>query len=129
MVKHRRFSDKQKSPSVEQDQNIEPIDHESNKTPSSLDLKSKILSFSKYAYIVIIAALLSGVFTPLTMGVEYEIVIFGILSLFLGLGGGILIYLGTTSKKFSTLMIGGGLATITASLIIIYEISENSLFV
>ena len=129
MTKHKRWSDKPKSEKPSMGEEIHKTEQETSVQKEPSDIKSKILSFSKYVYIAAIASLLSGVFPPLTLGVEVENVIFGILTLFLGLGGGVLIYLGATSDKFSTLMICAGLATITASLIIIYELAENSLFV
>ena len=66
---------------------------------TSLDLKSILLSGTKYAYIIGAVALLSGIFTPLTLGVEIEAVIFGMLSIFLGLAGGIVIFLGIKIPK------------------------------
>tara|TARA_B110000438_G_C15376555_1_gene462860 strand:- start:154 stop:540 length:387 start_codon:yes stop_codon:yes gene_type:complete len=128
MAKHRRYSDKPDSDPLDED-----IEHKTAKEILSeenpRDLKSILLSGTKYAYIVAAAALLSGIFTPLTLGVEIENVVFGMLSIFLGLAGGIVIYLGTISQKFSMLKIFGGLIIIAISLILIYEIAENSLFV
>ena len=49
------------------------------------DIRSILLSGIKYVYIVALAALLSGIFTPLTTGVELTEVIYGILSILLGL--------------------------------------------
>ena len=88
MVKHRRFSDKQKDDSIQKETEFQGNDIPAEKT--SLDLKSLLLSGTKYAYIIGAVALLSGIFTPLTLGVEIEDVIFGMLSIFLGLAGGIL---------------------------------------
>ena len=128
MVKHRRHSDKPDSDSLDKD-----IEYKTGKEilseESTRDLKSILLSGTKYVYIIVAAALLSGIFTPLTLGVEIENVVFGMLSIFLGLAGGIVIFLGNISQKFSTLKIFGGLAMIAVSLILIYEIAENSLFV
>jgi len=128
MVKHRRHSDKPDSDSLDED-----IEYKTGKEilseESTRDLKSILLSGTKYVYIIVAAALLSGIFTPLTLGVEIENVVFGMLSIFLGLAGGIVIFLGNISQKFSTLKIFGGLAMIAVSLILIYEIAENSLFV
>ena len=103
MTKHRRFLDKQKDDFTE---NVEKIElEEENSTPKNgMDLKSILLSGSKYVYIIAAAALLSGIFTPLTLGVEIERVLSGMFSLFLGLGGGIAIFLGTKNQKFTTIM-------------------------
>jgi|TARA_B110000438_G_scaffold106900_1_gene105131 hypothetical protein len=127
MTKHRRFLDKQKDDFTE---NVEKIElEEENSTPKNgMDLKSILLSGSKYVYIIAAAALLSGIFTPLTLGVEIERVLSGMFSLFLGLGGGIAIFLGTKNQKFTTIMICGGLGMMVVSLILILEVADRSLF-
>ena len=127
MTKQRRFLDKQKDDFTE---NVEKIElEEENSTPKNgMDLKSILLSGSKYVYIIAAAALLSGIFTPLTLGVEIERVLSGMFSLFLGLGGGIAIFLGTKNQKFTTIMICGGLGMMVVSLILILEVADRSLF-
>ena len=128
MTKHRRWSDKPKTDPLEE--NIEfKTKKEILSEVSPRDLKSIILSGTKYAYIIAAAALLSGIFTPLTLGVEYEDVIFGMLTLFLGLVGGIMIFLGIKSEKSNPILLFVGVGMIIASLILIYEIAERSLFV
>ena len=119
MVKHRRYSDKPKEDSIQKDEKIESQEISSEKT--SLDFKSLLLSGTKYAYIIGAVALLSGIFTPLTLGIEIENVIFGMLSIFLGLGGGIVIFLGIKYQKFTTVMVSGGLGMMFGSLLLIYE--------
>ena len=127
MVKHRRFSDKPKSEPLEE--NIEPkTTKEILLDESPRDLKTILLSGTKYAYIIAAVALLSGIFTPLTLGVEIENVIFGMLSIFLGLGGGVIIFLGIKSQKFTTIMVCGGLGIMFGSLILIYEVIDKPLF-
>ena len=129
MVKHRRFSDKPKEDSNQKETETETELQEKNisaeKTP--LDFKSLVLSGTKYAYIIGAVALLSGIFTPLTLGVEIEDVIFGMLSIFLGLGGGIVIFLGIKRQKLTTIMVSGGLGMMVASLFLIYELLDKSL--
>ena len=127
MVKHRRYSDKQKEDSTQKAEKTEPQEQEifSEKTPR--DFKSLVLSGTKYAYIIGAVALLSGIFTPLTLGVEIEDVIFGMLSIFLGLVGGIVIFLGVKYQKFTIIMVCGGLGLMIASLFLIYEIIDKSL--
>ena len=126
MVKHRRFSDTPKSDPLE-----ENIEYKTTKEilsdESPRDLKTILLSGTKYAYIIAAVALLSGIFTPLTLGVEIENVIFGMLSIFLGLAGGIVIFLGIKYQKFTTIMVSGGLGMMFGSLILIYELSNKSL--
>ena len=127
MVKHKRWSDKPKS-------DTPPIDEENvleQETPiqkDPKDIKSIILSGTKYIYIIAAAALLSGIFTPLTIGEDWDQIIFGLLSIFLGLGGGIVIYLGVKTQKLTIVMVSGGLAMMFASLVLIYEFAFESLF-
>ncbi len=125
MVKHRRYSDKPQEDSIQKDEKVESQELSSEKTP--LDLKSLLLSGTKYVYIVTAVALLSGIFTPLTIGAEIENVIFGMLSIFLGLTGGIVIFLGIKYQKFTTVMVCGGLGMMVASLFLIYEVIPKSL--
>ena len=128
MAKHRRFSDAPKSDSVQEDQEIELTEQEVPSEETSTDIKSILLSGTKYVYIVAAVALLSGIFTPLTIGAEFEVVALGMLSVFLGLGGGIVIFLGVKNQKFTSLMICGGLGMMIASLIFIHELAERPLF-
>ena len=121
MVKHRRLSDNQKS--VKNDEPVEPV----KEKQMSFNFKSISLSSVKYIYIIAIAALLSGIFTPITVGVELESVLFGILVIFFGLGGGVLIIFGINAKKHSSLKIAAGLGIILASLILIYELAQDSI--
>ena len=127
MAKHRRFSDKPQSDPLEK--NIEyNAEKEILAEESPLDLKSILLSGTKYAYIIGAVALLSGIFTPLTLDVEVWDVIFGMLSIFLGLVGGIVIFLGIKYQKYTTIMICGGLGMMFVSLVLIYEIIDKPLF-
>ena len=128
MVKHKRWSDKPKSdtPPIDEEKNV--VEQETSIEKESKDIKSLIISGTKYIYIVVAAALLSGIFTPLTIGEDWDQVIYGMLSIFLGLGGGIVIYLGVKTQKFTILMVSGGLAMMFASLILIYEFAYQSLF-
>ena len=127
MVKHRRFSDKPKSESLEE--NIESkTTKEILSEESPRDLKSIALSGTKYVYIIGAVALLSGIFTPLTLDVEVWDVVYGMLSIFLGLVGGIVIFLGIKYQKYTTIMVCGGLGMMFGSLILIYEIIDKSLF-
>ena len=126
MVKHRRFSDKPKEDSNQKETELQEKTISAEKTP--LDLKTILLSGTKYAYIIAAVALLSGIFTPLTLGIEIENVIFGMISIFLGLGGGIVIFLGIKYQKFTTIMVCSGLGLMFGSLVLIYESTNHSLF-
>ena len=125
MVKHRRYFDKPKEDSTQKDEKIEFQKQEISSEKTSLDLKSLLLSGTKYAYIIGAVALLSGIFTPLTLGVEIEDVIFGMLSILLGLGGGIVIFLGIKLQKFTTIMVCGGLGMMIGSVLLIYESTNH----
>ena len=127
MVKHRRFSDKPKEDSNQKDEKIELQEQKISSEKTSLDLKTILLSGTKYAYIIAAVALLSGIFTPLTLGVEIEDVVFGMLTIFLGLVGGMLIFLGVKYQKFTPIMVSGGLGMMIASLFLIYEIIDKPL--
>ena len=127
MVKHRRYSDKLKEDSIQKDEKVEFQEQEISSEKTSLDFKSLLLSGTKYVYIVAAVALLSGIFTPLTIGAELENVLFGMLSIFLGLAGGIVIFLGIKYQKFTTVMVCGGLGMMVASLFLIYEVIPKSL--
>ena len=136
MAKHRRYSDKPKDrprtpPPVDVPANLytEPTQDLSATSPkTNKDFKSILLSGTKYAYIITAVALFSGIFTPLTLGVETEEVISGMLVIFLGLGGGIMIFLGIKNQKYTTIMICGGLGMMIISLILIFELAQRSLF-
>ena len=127
MAKHRRFSDKPKDDFHQNDEKIELQEQQVSSEKTPFDLKSILLSGTKYAYIIGAVALLSGIFTPLTLGVEIEAVIFGMLSIFLGLVGGIIIFLGIKTQKFTTIMVCGGLAMMIGSLILIYQSTNRPL--
>ena len=125
MVKHRRFSDKPKEDSTQNNEKIEFQEQEISSEKTPLDFKLLLLSGTKYAYIIGAVALLSGIFTPLTIGVEIEDVIFGMLSIFLGLGGGIVVFLGIKFQKFTTIMVCGGLGMMIGSVLLIYESTNH----
>ena len=125
MVKHRRYSDKPKEDSAQKEEKTELQEQENSSEKTPLDFKSLLLSGTKYIYIVAAVALLSGIFTPLTIGAELENVLFGMVSIFLGLGGGIVIFLGIKNQKFTTVMVCGGLGMMVGSLILIYESTNH----
>ena len=123
MVKHRRYSDEPKEDSNQKETELQEKNISAEKT--SLDLKTILLSGTKYAYIIAAVALLSGIFTPLTLGIEIENVVFAMLSIFLGLGGGIVIFLGIKNQKFTTVMVCAGLGMMIGSLLLIYESTNH----
>ena len=128
MAKHRRFSDAPESDPVQKDEVPELIEQEIPPKETSTNIKSTLLSGTKYAYIIAAVALLSGIFTPLTIGEEFQIVASGMLSVFLGLGGGITIFLGVKNQKFRSIMVCGGLGMMIASMILIHEVADRPFF-
>ena len=129
MAKHRRWSDKPKdNPPVQKNKEPELIQKNNTSKKEPLKKKSLILSGTKYVCLIGAAALLSGIFTPLTLGVDLELVLSGMLSIFLGLGGCILIFLGIKTEKFRSLMACGGMGMMIASLLLIFEVAGRSIF-
>ena len=127
MAKHRRFSDKLKDDSFQNDEKLKLQEQQISSEETSFDLKSLLLSGTKYACIIGAVALLSGIFTPLTLDIEIEAVTFGMLSIFLGLAGGIVIFLGIKNQKSTTIMVCAGLGMMVASLILIYQSTNHPL--
>ena len=127
MAKHRRFSDNSQDDSIQNDEKAELQEQNSPSEKTSFDLRTTLLSGTKYAYIIAAVALLSGIFTPLTLEIEIEDVIFGMLSIFLGLAGGIVIFLGIKNQKLTKIMVCAGLGMMFASLILIYESTNHPL--
>ena len=87
---------------------------------------SNLAQIPRYAYLLAIFALLSGVFFPLiTPGIPFDYVIQGTAILFLGLAGGILLFKATTSDNRRGILIVIGFALIAISLTLIYHIQET----
>jgi D-alanyl-lipoteichoic acid acyltransferase DltB (MBOAT superfamily) len=85
------------------------------------NISSKVFSSFKYVYLIAFFALLSGVFYPLITNTSFEPVISGILILFLGLAGGILLYKATTSETKRGIFFGVGLILIGISSYFIFQ--------
>ena len=130
--KKNRFFKKQDLDNKPEKSNEEPseeklasvITKETNIT-KQVSAKSWITSGTKYAYIIAIAALLSGIFTPFTIGTEYVAVFSGILVLLLGLSGGVLIFKGIKREKPSVILILAGLGLMIISLILIQTLGRT----
>jgi len=110
---------------------------------------SKALTGFKYIYLVAFFALLSGLFYPLINNTSFDGVIFGVLILFVGLAGGILLYRSTqfekkrgifegtggflvyrpiihvTSNKKRMMFLVGGFTLIVISLYFIFQLTER----
>ena len=108
------------SENIQQSQEIEKL--ESTKTSNTTTILAQI---PRYAYLLAIFALLSGVFFPLiTPGIPFDHVIQGVATLFLGLAGGILLFKATTSDNRRGILIAIGFALIAICLVSIYHIQE-----
>jgi len=106
------------SKNIQQSQEIEKL--ESTKTSKPTTILAQI---PRYAYLLVISALLSGVFFPLiTPGIPYDHVIQGTATLFLGLAGGILLFKATTSDNRRGILIAIGFALIAICLALIYHL-------
>jgi len=108
------------SKNIQQSQEIEKLDNTKNSKPMTI-----LAQIPRYAYLLAIFALLSGVFFPLiTPGVPYDYVIQGTAVLFLGLAGGILLFKAITSDNRRGILIAIGFALIAICLVLIYHIQE-----
>ena len=106
------------SENIPQSQEIEKL--ESTKTSK---LNTILAQVPRYAYLLAIFALLSGVFFPLiTPSVPFDLVIQGTATLFLGLVGAILLFKATASDKRRGIFIAVGFALITIALVLIYQL-------
>jgi len=88
-------------------------------------LGSKTITGIKYAYLTAFFALLAGFFHPLITGQSFDSVIIGVLVLFVGLAGGILLYKAATTSNRRIIYLGGGFALIAISLSYIFQLTER----
>ena len=108
------------SKNIQQSQEFEKLDNAKNSKPTTI-----LAQIPRYAYLLTIFALLSGVFFPLiTPGIPFDHVIQGVAILFLGLVGGILLFKATTSDNRRGILIAIGFALIAISLVLIYQLRE-----
>ena len=84
---------------------------------------SRLLSGFKYVYLTVFFALLAGLFYPFITGTSFGPLIAGVLILFLGLAGGVLLYKAAISEARRGILLGGGFTLIGISLYYIFEIS------
>ena len=109
------------SKNIQQSQEIEKLDNTKNSKPTTI-----LAQIPRYAYLLAIFALLSGVFFPLiTPGIPFDYVIQGVATLFLGLAGGILLFKAATSDNRRGILIAIGFALIAICLALIYHIQET----
>jgi len=85
----------------------------------------RVISGIKYIYLVFFFALLSGLFYPLITGTSFDKVVYGVLILFLGLVGAILVYKATINHKRQGVFFGLGFSLIGISLYLIFIIASR----
>ena len=108
------------SENIQQSQEIEKLDNTKTSKPITI-----LAQIPRYAYLLAIFALLTGVFSPLLIpGLPFDHVIQGTTTLFLGLAGGILLFKATTSDNRRGILIVIGFALIAISLALIYHLQE-----
>ena len=81
---------------------------------------SKILTGVKYVYLIFFFALLSGLFYPIIeRGASANGVVIGVIVLFIGLAGALLLYkAGTSDKRQKTYLIAGFVILAIATLLV-----------
>jgi len=82
-----------------------------------------MLTGFKSVYLIAFFALLSGFFHPLITNTSFDSVVIGVIVLFVGLAGGLLLYKSAVSEKRRTIFLGGGFALISISLFYIFQIT------
>ncbi len=87
---------------------------------------STALTGFKYIYLVAFFALLSGFFHPLITNTSFDGVVIGVLILFVGLAGGVLLYKAATSENKRSIFLGGGFALISISLYYIFQLTGRA---
>ena len=89
-------------------------------------MSSQALTSFKYFYLVIFFVLLAGVFHPLITNTNFDSVISGVLILFLGLAGGVLLYRSATSESKRILFLVSGFTLMSISLFYIFQMTGRA---
>ena len=87
------------------------------------NISSKTFSSFKYVYLILLCTFLSGFFHPIINNHSFDIVLVGILTLFTGLAGGVLLYKTTTVETKKGIFFGAGFGLIGFSLFMIFDIA------
>jgi hypothetical protein len=82
-----------------------------------------MLTGFKYVYLIAFFALLSGFFHPLITNTSFDSVVIGVIVLFVGLAGSVLLYKSVVSEKRRGIFLIGGFALISISLFYIFQIT------
>ena len=95
--------------------------------PRTFNSNPILAQIPRYVYLIAFFTLLAGIFFPLiTPGITIFHVILGVATLFLGLAGGILLFKAATSDSIRVGLIAIGLALISISLVLIYQLQATS---
>jgi len=87
------------------------------------EILSKVREGFKYIYLIMFFTLLAGFFQPLISGGSGENVVSGVIVLFVGLIGGILLYKTATTEKNRIIYFGVGVSLIAISLALIFQMT------
>ena len=85
-----------------------------------------MLTGFKYIYLVAFFALLAGFFHPLITNTSFDGVVVGVLILFVGLAGGVLVYRAATSESKRGIFLGAGFALMGISLYYIIQLTGRT---
>ena len=87
------------------------------------NLSSKAITGAKYFYLTFFFALLAGFFHPIITGGTFDVVIIGVLILFVGLAGAVLVYKAAISDNRRGIFLAGGFGLIAISFYYIISIT------
>jgi len=85
-----------------------------------------MLTGFKYIYLIAFFALLAGFFHPLITNTSFDGVVIGVLILFVGLAGGVLLYRAATSESKRAIFLGGGFVLMSISLYYIFQLTGRA---
>ncbi|GBF23716.1 hypothetical protein MnTg01_00041 [archaeon MnTg01] len=79
------------------------------------NITSKVITGAKYVYLILFFVFLAGIFNPIINERPLDQVIFGVIVLFVGLAGSILVYKAAITENKRGILLGGGFALIAIS--------------
>ena len=89
-------------------------------------ITSKALTGFKYIYLIAFFALLAGFFHPLITNTSFDGVVIGVLVLFAGLAGDVLLYKAATSESKRAIFLGSGFTLMSISLYYIFQLTGRT---
>ena len=107
---------------VQRPQEIEKIEDTKTSKPNTI-----LSQVPRYAYLLAFFSLLAAIFSPLIIyQTSFDLVIQGVVTLFLGLIGAILLFKATTSDERRGLFIAIGFVLIAISIALIFALQEHA---